>query len=106
MQNSDSAQTRCEIRVTNKGEDPAVLAAAVEEITGDLVRGMCRDFSCKLDEDGKTYAVSFNVEDLPGISIEKFKQELREMEEDEEEPVSYAVRLSRSANSHSTGQMP
>ena len=94
MQNSDNSQTRCEIRVTNKGDDPGVLASAVDEITVDLVRGMCREFSCKLDEDGKTYAVSFNIEDLPGISIEEFKQELREMEEDESEDVSYAVRLS------------
>ncbi len=41
MQNNDTAKTRCEIRVTNKGEDPNVLASAVDEITGDLVRGMC-----------------------------------------------------------------
>lgn len=94
MQDNDSAKTRCEIRVTNKGDDPAVLAAAVDEITGDLVRGMCREFSCKLDEDGKTYAVSFNVEDVPGLSIEEFRKEAREMEEDEEEPVSYSVRFS------------
>jgi hypothetical protein len=85
---------RCEIRVTNRGDDPAVLAAAVDEITGDLVRGMCRGFSCKLDEDGKTFAVSFNLEDLPGISIKEFKKELREMEEDEEDLVIYSVRFS------------
>jgi hypothetical protein len=85
---------RCEIRVTNRGGDPAVLAAAVDEITGDLVRGMCRGFSCKLDEDGKTYAVSFNLEDLPGISIKEFKKECREMEEDEDVSVIYSVRFS------------
>jgi hypothetical protein len=85
---------RCEIRVTNKGDDPAVLAACVDEITGDLVRGMCRGFSCKLDDDGKTYAVSFNLEDLPGVSIEEFKKELREMEEDEDDLVIYSVRFS------------
>lgn len=85
---------RCELRITNRGDDPAVLASHVDEITGDLVRGMCREFTCKLDEDGKTYAVSFNIEDLPGVSIEEFKQELREMEEDDSEDVSYAVRLS------------
>lgn len=84
----------CEIRITNKGDDPAVLAAAVDEITGDLIRGMCRGFSCKLNEDEKTYAVSFNLEDLPGISIEEFKKELREMEEDEDDSVIYSVRFS------------
>lgn len=94
MHNSDIIQTRCEIRVTNKGDDPAVLAAAVDEITGDLVRGMCREFSCKLAENGKTYAVSFNVEDLLGISLKEFKKELREMEEDEEDLVIYSVRFS------------
>jgi len=95
MQDNDSAKTRCVIRVTNKGDDPDVLASAVDGITGDLVRGMCREFSCKLDDDGKTYTVSFNLEDLPGVSIEEFKKELREMEEDEEDSVTYAVRLSR-----------
>ena len=93
MQDNDSAKTRCVIRVTNKYDDPGVLASAVDSITGDLVCGMCREFSCRLDEDGKTYAVSFNIEDLPGVSIEEFKKELHEMEEDEEDSVTYAVRL-------------
>ena len=42
---------------------------------------------------GKTYAVSFNLEDLPGISIEEFKKECREMEEDEDDSVIYTARF-------------
>ncbi len=94
MQDNNTAKTRCEIRVTNKGDDPGVLASAVDSITGDLVCGMCREFSCRLDDDGKTCALSFNIEDLPRISIEEFKKELREMEEDEEDSVTYTVRFS------------
>ncbi len=94
MQNDDGMNDKCEIRITNRGDDPAVLAAAVDDITGDLLRGMCREFACKLDDDGKTYTVSFNLEDVPGVSREAFEEELREMAEDEDEPVTYVVRFS------------
>ena len=29
--------TKCEIRVTNRGDDPGVLATAVDEIATDLI---------------------------------------------------------------------
>lgn len=31
MHNNDSAKTKCEIRVTNKGDDPNVLATVLRE---------------------------------------------------------------------------
>ena len=85
---------KCEIRVTNRGDDPAVLASHVDEITGDLLRCMCRELSCKLSDDGKTYAVSFNLEDVPGMSRKEFEDELREMTEDEDDSVIYAYSIS------------
>ena len=35
---------RCEIRITNCGESPAVLTARVDEIAGDLVRRNQKEF--------------------------------------------------------------
>ena len=89
---------KCEIRVTNRGDDPGVLATAVDEIAIDLIRCMCREFSCKLSDDGKTYTVSFNVEDVPGLPRKEFEDELREMAEDEDDSVIYAYSISRSAD--------
>ena len=34
--------TKRELRVTNCGEDPGILATAVDEIATDLIRCMCR----------------------------------------------------------------
>ena len=34
--------TKCEIRVTNCGEDPGVMATAVDEIATDLICCKCR----------------------------------------------------------------
>lgn len=36
---------KCEICVTNRGEDSAVLAARLEEIKGDLIRRNQKEFS-------------------------------------------------------------
>jgi hypothetical protein len=86
--------TRCEIRVTNRGEDSNVLADRVDEIARDLLCGLCREFSCKLSDDGKTYTVSFNVEDVPGLPRKEFEDELREMAEDETDSVIYSYSIS------------
>ena len=86
--------TKCEIRVTNRGDDPGVLATAVDEIATDLIRSMCRELSFKLSDDGKAYTVTFNLEDVPGMSRKEFEDELREMAEDEEDSVIYAYSIS------------
>lgn len=85
---------RCEIRVTNRGEDSNVLADRVDEITRDLLCGLCREFSCKLSDDGKTYTVSYIVEDVSGLSMKEFEEEAREMAADEDDAVSYDIRFS------------
>lgn len=86
--------TKCELRLTNRGDDPAVLASHVDEIATDLIRCMCRELSFKLSDDGKTYTVSFNLEDVPGMSRKEFEDELREMAEDEDDSVIYAYSIS------------
>ena len=86
--------TKCEIRITNRSDDPAVLASHVDEIATDLIRCMCRELSFKLSDDGKTYTVTFNLEDVPGMSRKEFEKELREMAEDEEDSVIYAYSIS------------
>lgn len=86
--------TKCEIRVTNRGDDPGVLATAVDEIATDLIRCMCRELSFKLSDDGKTYTVTFNLEDVPGMSRKEFEDELREMAGDETDLVIYSYSIS------------
>ena len=86
--------TKCEIRITNRSDDPAVLASHVDEIATDLIRCMCRELSFKLSDDGKTYTVTFNLEDVPGMSRKEFEDELREMAEDETDSVIYAYSIS------------
>ena len=86
--------TKCEIRVTNRGDDPAVLASHVDEIATDLIRCMCRELSFKLSDDGKTYTVTFNLDFVPEMSRKEFEDELREMAEDEEDSVIYSYSIS------------
>ena len=47
---------------------------------------------------GKTYTVTFNLEDVPGMSRKEFVDELREMADDEDDSVIYAYSISRSAD--------
>ncbi len=86
--------TKCEIRVTNRSDDPGFLATVVDEIATDLIRCMCRELSFKLSDDGKTYTVTFNLEDVPGMSRKEFEDELREMADDEDDSVIYAYSIS------------
>ena len=85
---------KCELRITNRGDDPAVLASHTDEIATDLIRSMCRELSFKLSDDGKAYTVTFNLEDVPGMSRKEFEDELREMAEDEEDSVIYSYSIS------------
>ena len=86
--------TKCEIRVTNRGDDPAVLASHVDEIATDLIRCMCRELSFKLSDDGKTYTITFDLDFVPDMSRKEFEDELREMAEDEEDSVIYSYSIS------------
>lgn len=43
---------------------------------------------------GKTYTVTFNLEDVPGMSRKEFVDELREMSKDEEDSVIYSYSIS------------
>lgn len=86
--------TKREIRVTNRGGDPGVLAAHTDEIATDLIRCMCRELSFKLSDDGKTYTITFNLDFVPDMSRKEFEDELREMAEDEEDSIIYAYSIS------------
>ena len=89
-----NTMTKCELRITNRGDDPGILATAVDEIATDLIRCMCRELSFKLSDDGKTYTITFNLDFVPDMSRKEFEDELREMAEDEEDSVIYAYSIS------------